>query len=245
MTKPKPVLSVDSWNTNGDLVADALVRLGYLKVTDHVLDPTFGDNGVFWKRWRPDRLTAVHDDADFRHLAYPDASFDAVVFDPPYTAIGGRETSGIKEMHARYGMDGDDCRNPQMVQNLINDGLTEMVRLVRPARTKKEGGLIFVKCKNYIWSANFWPGVHLTRDHAMSLGLMQVDEFVHYGTPGPQPKRTRADGLPSKQEHARSNSSALLVFRRLPVARRSRPANPRGVVPTKQRGTHPMDMFMS
>lgn len=214
---PGPVLAAHAWPTNGHLIAD-VARLGYLRRTDVVLDPTYG-NGVWWSVWEPEHLVSHHratDGSDFRRLPYDDASFDAIAYDPPYVCPGGRKTSTTQNMHRRYGMDEgrDDplFTTPAELQALIDDGLTEMVRLVRPPRTKTEGGIILVKCQDYIWSGALWEGVARTRGHAVALGCTVVDSFVHLGTPGPQPT-TNPDGTPRRQVHARRAHSTLLVLR--------------------------------
>ena len=100
-----PVLAADSYATNGHLIA-AVAQLGYLTLEDHVLDPTY-ERGIWWQEWRPRQLSTHHravDGTDFRHLPYPDATFDAIAFDPPYVCPGGRKTSTVKPMHERYGM---------------------------------------------------------------------------------------------------------------------------------------------
>lgn len=213
------VLAAHPWASNAELIA-ACAQLGYLRFTDHVLDPTYGE-GVWWKQWRPERLTTHQraiDGTDFRHLPHPDASFDAVAYDPPYVCPGGRKTSTVQAMHDRYGMNegghADPAfRTPAELQELINDGLTEMVRLVRPARTQNDGGIIVVKCQNYIWSGRLWEGAELTRDHARALGCSVVDRLEMITRPGPQPT-TNLDGSPRRQVHARRNLSTLFVFRR-------------------------------
>lgn len=48
-----PVLAATRWATNADLIVDC-VRLGYLRATDHVLDPTY-EGGRWWTRFRPRR----------------------------------------------------------------------------------------------------------------------------------------------------------------------------------------------
>lgn len=230
-----PVLAATPWPSNADLIAD-VHRLGYLRDTDHVLDPTF-ENGVWWQRWRPAQLTTHHrakDGSDFRALPYPDATFDAIAFDPPYVCPGGRSTSTIPEMHERYGMaeggfDDPDFRTPAELQAIIDAGLTEMVRLVRPARTKRQGGIILVKCQNYVWSGELFPGAEFTLRHAWSLGLVLVDRFELLTKPGPQPtvdrsclhkprhRRNECPELvevPRPQQHARRNLSTLFVLRR-------------------------------
>lgn len=222
-----PVLAAASYRTNAELIV-AVHRLGYLRDDDHVLDPTFGE-GVWWKAWRPERLTTHHrrtDGSDFRALPYPDAAFDAVAFDPPYVCPGGRKTSTVPDLHDRYGMNeggaaDPDFRTPAELQALINAGLTEMVRLVKPPRSKHEGGIVLVKCQNYIWSGELWEGAELTREHALSLGCSVVDRLEMLVRPGPQPT-TNPDGSPRRQVHARRNLSTLFVFRapqRVPASR--------------------------
>jgi hypothetical protein len=213
-----PVLAATAWPTNAHLIAD-VHRLGYLRDHDQVLDPTY-ENGVWWKTWRPANLTThyrKHDGTDFRHLDYPDGAFDAIAYDPPYVCPGGRKTSTIQPMHQRYGMaeggHDPDFRTPAELQQIVDDGLTEMARLVRPARTRNDGGIIVAKCQNYIWSGHLWPGAELVRDHAVRLGLVVVDRLEMVGAPGPQPT-TNPDGTPRRQVHARRNLSTLWVFRR-------------------------------
>lgn len=219
------VLAAYAWPSNAELI-EACHRLGYLRDDDHVLDPTY-ERGVWWKAWRPEKLTALHrarDGTDFRSLAYPDGSFDAVAYDPPYVCPGGRRTSTIQPMHDRYGMaegghDDPDFRTPDELQRLINDGLGEMWRLVRPsaARSMTGGpnGVVVVKCKDYIWSGRFFAGTHYTLAHALTLGFVIEDRFEHVGEPGPQPT-VNPDGSPRGQFHARRNLSTLLVLRRPP-----------------------------
>jgi tRNA G10 N-methylase Trm11 len=195
------VLAADTWRTNGHLVAD-IARLGYLNADDHVLDPTFG-RGLWWTVWQPKHLT-VHDlridGTDFRDLPYDDATFDAVAFDPPYVSVGGRKTTTIPDMHDRFGLT-DAPTSPAGVQELINAGLTETTRVLKPK------GVLLVKCQDYISSGKLWPGTHLTLNHAFTLNLNLIDRLEHIGRPRPQPPGRR-------QVHARRNLSTMLIFRR-------------------------------
>lgn len=212
------ILAATAWPSNAELIAD-IHQLGYLRDTDHTLDPTYGQ-GTWWKTWRPEKLTAHHraaDGSDFRHLPHPDGTFDVVAYDPPYVCPGGRATSTIADMHDRYGMNEGGCADPDFttpdqLQQIINDGLTEMARLVQPAATRaltadRPNGIILVKCKDYIWSGRLHEGVHHTRIHAERLGLVVEDRLEHIGRPGPQSQ--------TRQVHARRNLSTLLVLRRL------------------------------
>lgn len=200
------VMAATSWPSNADLIADCH-RLDYLRDSDHVLDPTY-EKGNWWKKWRPEKLTTHHravDGSDFRNLPYPDGTFDAIAFDPPYVCPGGRKTSNIKKMHDAYGMneggcDDPDFRTPTELQAIIDGGLIEMRRLV------KRRGIVLVKCKDYIWSGRLWIGTHHTLTQAISLGFEPVDRLEHIGTPGPQSQ--------TRQVHARRNLSTLHVLRK-------------------------------
>ncbi len=200
MTVDSLVLAAQPWNSNAELIADC-ARLGYLRDDDHILDPTYG-RGVWWKVWRPEKLTTHHqpdDGIDFRALPHSDGTFDAVAFDPPYVCPGGRKTSSIKAMHGAYGMDGEDFRTPRELQDIIDAGVLEMRRVVKPR------GIVLVKCKDYIWSGCLFAGTHFTLTGALDGGFELVDRLEHIGTPGPQSQ--------TRQVHARRNLSTLFVFR--------------------------------
>ena len=194
------MLAASAWPTNAHLI-EAVATLGYLRYEDRVLDPTFG-RGVWWGRWRPAELVTHdirQDGVDFRDLPYADGEFDAAVFDPPYVSVGGRKTTGLPDLHDRFGLT-DAPTTPAGVQALINEGLGEVARVVRP------GGLVLVKCQDYISSGKFWPGTHKTTSCALLLGLEIVDRLEHLAGVRPQPPGRR-------QVHARRNLSTLLVFR--------------------------------
>jgi hypothetical protein len=212
------VLAATPWNTNAEMIAD-VHRLGYLRDTDHVLDPTY-ERGTWWKAWRPEKLTTqfrAEDGSDFRDLGYPDGAFDAIAYDPPYVCPGGRRTSTTQPMHDRYGMNeggsaDPDFRTPAELQAIINDGLAEMYRLVRPSVRKAlsdagPNGVVVAKVKDYVWSGQLWIGTHHTLSHALALGFVLEDRLEMIGTPGPQSQ--------TRQVHARRNLSTLLVLRRL------------------------------
>lgn len=190
MTK---ILAAQQWTSNAELLAD--VATLYLDPDDVVLDPTFG-NGVWWKRYMPPNLVRMEraDGADFTAIPFADESVDAVAYDPPYVCPGGRSTSTIKSFNDRYGLSTVPA-TPALLQDLIDAGTTECARVLRPSRRvdgRERGGLLLVKCADYIWSGKLWIGSHLTLSHALSLGLEPVDRFVYVGHAGAQPGgRTR------------------------------------------------------
>jgi tRNA G10 N-methylase Trm11 len=196
------VLAANRWVGNAELIEDC-ARLGYLHKEWLTLDPTYG-RGVWWKNWRPDNLVThdLHtlDDVDFRDLPEPDSHFDAVAYDPPYVCVGGRTTTGIPDMHDRFGLTAAP-RTPADLQELINAGLDEMYRVLKPK------GFLLTKCQDYISSGKLWIGTHHTLTHALGLGFTLFDRLEHIGNPRPQPPRPR-------QVHARRNLSTLFVFRK-------------------------------
>lgn len=209
-----PVLAATAWRNNGDMIADA-ARLGYLKKEWHVLDATVGEKAVFWKKWRPDHLVTNDNDptvvadhhSDYRDLPFPDGTFDAVIYDPPYVCVGGRTTSGIPEMHDRYGLV-EAPKTPEALLAMNIAGLTEIVRVTRPGRTLTDGGYVLIKYQDQISSGKFFAGTHYMAQHALDLGCIWVDRLERtQKTSRPQPKHVR-------QLHARRNLSSLLVFRR-------------------------------
>jgi hypothetical protein len=95
-----PVLAVSAARSNAELVRDC-ARLGYLTRSMHVLDPTYGRAGGFWRLWRPDHLVACDLDptispigfsVDFTDLPWP-CTFDAVALDGPYKLCLDDQTS--------------------------------------------------------------------------------------------------------------------------------------------------------
>lgn len=181
---PDLVLAATRWPTNAELIRD-IALLGYLKPGILTLDPTY-EKGIFWKEWSPDdgMLITHHrdtDGSDFRALPYGDGHFGQITYDPPYAAEGGVTFSTLREYSERYGRNTVDSA-AVAVQLLINDGLTEMWRLCAP------GGIVLVKCMDYVWNAELWSGTHWTHTHATALGFVLEEEFRMYDTSaGPQP----------------------------------------------------------
>jgi len=196
----RPVLAAGGWHTNAALIAD-VHRLGYILNTDRVLDPTYG-RGLWWSEYRPPLLewSDIATGVDFRFLPHVANTFDVVAYDPPYVCVGGRETTTLVDYFERYGM-ADAPYTPKVLQTLMNAGLAECARVVKP------GGLILMKCQDYITSGKLWPGTHHSATYAIDLGLTIHDRFEHIAGVRPQPPNRR-------QVHARRNLSTLFVFRK-------------------------------
>jgi hypothetical protein len=210
------VLEAYAWKDNAALIAAAFdlhvwpKRWAFVGGGPDVMDVTHG-RGLWWT-WKLPSLMAMkftshdirHDGVDFRHLPEEDASQDVVCFDPDYVAIGGRDTSKIPEFNDRYGLTVKDYETPAALQMTINDGVTECARVLRPQ------GILMVKCATYVSSGKPWLGEYHTIHHGIEeAGLKVEDIFVHISGTGPQPLRPG-----SRQQHARSNSSRLIVFRK-------------------------------
>lgn len=199
----KRVLTADHWPTNGHIVRDALVPLGYLRTGWVALDPTFGLEGGWWKLWQPrDLMTCCRpeDGSDFRDIQQPTGVIDVVAFDPPYVSQGGRETStlGPTGMIDRFGMH-DTEATPELQQAVNDAGLVEVHRVLR------RGGLALVKAQQYVTSGQLFDGTYHVKQCAYELGFRLVDQLIHVGSPGPQPAHAR-------QVHADNNASDLLVL---------------------------------
>ena len=194
------VQSVVQSQRNGPLIAAAAVL--WIGDTDRVLDVTYG-KGNFWTDYRPEHLE-THDIAidgvDFRSLPEATDSFDVVVFDPPYIAQGGRDTSTIPDFMDAYGLV-EVPKNVTELNLLIWGGMVEARRVLAP------GGRLLVKCMDYINGGRYVQGRHTVVRYAKDLDLEQVDEFVHHSGTGPQPKRAR-------QLHSRRAHSFLCIFQK-------------------------------
>lgn len=201
-----PVLAATAWPTNAHMILD-VVRLGYLTDSDFLLDPTYG-KGKWWTRWRePDVAHDLATGVDFRQLPEADGTFDSVAFDPPYVAMGGRKTTGIPEFFESYGLT-DAPKRPSELQEMNDAGLRECLRVV------KKKGIVVVKTQDYVTSGKLYPGTHYTLTAALAMGFKLEDRLEHIGHSRAQPKRTRKDGKPVVQQHARRNLSTLFVFKR-------------------------------
>lgn len=200
-----PVESVIRTRSNGALIAK-VAQLGYLGDPDDVvLDTTYG-RGLWWTRYRPTNLIAHDielDGVDFRDLPEDTESIPVVCYDPPYISTGNRETSSVDNLYDRYGL--GDLKGWRAIRELMDDGLQECWRVLRPA------GYLLVKCMDYVESGRkVWNTFHVAHQ-GHELGLELVDRFHHLTGGGPQPMNN-LDGSPREQKRAREVASMLLVF---------------------------------
>lgn len=195
--------------------------------TAAAIDTTYGQGG-WWTTGGRERLGDLHvHSGDMRDTGLADASVDVVFYDPPYVSVGGRTTTQIQEFFDAYGL-GDAPKTPHQLQILMNEGLDEACRILRPK------GFVFMKCTNYVSSGKLWTGVTKSIDHALTIPKMRVfDLIVHETGTGPQPetdKCRRCDGrgretsdvlcsrcggegrLPRRKVHARNNASVMLIL---------------------------------
>ena len=194
------ILACQKWPTNGHLIED-VAKLDYLDKSWVTLDATYG-KGTWWKRWRPYSLMtndiAIGDaerNHDFRYLPWVDDYFDAVAYDPPYKLNG----TSAHASDASYGVAGPYQSVVEKYQ-LIKDGATECVRVLRP------GGYLLLKCQDQVVSGKVHWQTRTFSDHVESLDCGLVDRFDFLGHRAQPPGR--------RQVHARRNYSTLLVFRK-------------------------------
>lgn len=213
MTQPKAVESVFR-GTNSELME----YIASLYISGDVLDVTYGQGGWWdWTAVADITLTSndlfneaavyVDHQHDYRRLPWEwEESFDAVAFDPPYIAKGGRETSRIEDFDTAYGLK----RCPPTVEGLARQNL---VGAIECGRVLRRGGYLLYKCSDYISSATYQRGGCWSVDHLEMAGCVLEDVFIHHSGTGPQPKKNR-DGTDRRQVHSRRAHSYLLIGRK-------------------------------
>jgi hypothetical protein len=202
----EPVTAFTSAHNNAELIVQCR-RLGYLRDEWLTLDPTYG-HGKFWTLWRPRCFigsdikldkSPVGRSVDFTALRYQDATFDAVVFDPPYKLNGTSTGKGPAASDEGYGVDGAYVRW-QGRHDLIRRGITECVRVLKP------NGMLLVKCQDQVCSGQKRWQTREFAAHAESLGCRLVD-MLHLPGGRKQPPGRR-------QLHALQNFSTMLVLQK-------------------------------
>ena len=200
-----------------DLVFPHILAL-YVPLGSRIADVTYG-KGVFWKQIDPDCYDVWGSDiktgVDCRELPYPAASFDAVVFDPPYMHTpGGTAHNGHQNFEHYYsnnGLEHPTKKYHEAVLDLYFRAADEAWRVLRP------NGVYVVKCQDEV-CANRQRFTHIElMNRYWELGFEAEDLFVVVRKGKPGVSRLL------KQVHARKNHSYFLVVRKPKLrARRTR-----------------------
>lgn len=187
-----------AWNTNAELIAavftDLLPTAGLWLPGEPVFDPTYHD-GLWWLE-HPENFTyrTRRQDPmwDFRLMPFRNDQFAATTFDPPYSAKGGRDTSGVKDMDDRYGLVDVPGRPDDLLAMNIG-GLAECCRVTT--------FVILMKSMDFVTGGELHTHTRHLEDAAAALGWSVYDRLIHLPTGGrPQPggrAELRSRGRPS------------------------------------------------
>jgi hypothetical protein len=203
--RPETILAAEPWPDNAALVLD-LRQLGYL--SGRILDPTFG-RGSWWKRWEPPELETsdLADGVDVRDLPWPDASFDAAVFDPPHLPASNT-TSTTPVFADRYGL-ADGPRSNAALDALYRTGIAELARVLRP------GGYLIVKATPHVNGRQYHPMSARVVAWCEAADLRVVDELLMLRARGPLDLRT----CPTQRTSRRNYSTVTVAQRQGPSTR--------------------------
>jgi tRNA G10 N-methylase Trm11 len=185
---------------NADLFPDILSL--YAREGARILDMTFA-NGVFWKNIDITKYNLVTNDLfnpkaaiheDFRHMSFPEKSFDMVVLDPPYMRTNNK--AGV--MANNYHNQTINLKTHDAIISLYRAGYEEAKRLL------KDDGVLVVKCQDEIESGiPRWSHVELM----VHEGFRTEDIFVLVRSGGVLVGRCQ-----KRQQHARKNHSYFLIL---------------------------------
>jgi len=192
---------------NNDEIFPQIVHL-YIPKGARVADVTYG-MGVFWRSVPTGHCDLVASDitsgTDCRNLPYEDASFDAVVLDPPYMHTpGGTAHQGHQNFEKYYRNNGGEAAGEKKYHEAVLDlyfrAGREAWRVLRPE------GVFIVKCQDEVCAnKQRLTHVELINEYAR-YGFVCEDLFVLVRKGKPGVSRMK------KQVHARKNHSYFLVF---------------------------------
>jgi len=201
---------------NNDEVFPEVIKL-YVPEGSKIADVTFG-KGVFWKNINTSLFDLYPSDIrggiDCRKLPYDDATFDAVVFDPPYMHTpGGTAHNGhqnFEQYYSNNGINHPSKKYHEAVLDLYFLAASEAWRILRVE------GIYIVKCQDEV-CANKQRLTHVEIINELATkGFVLEDLFVVVRKSRPGVSRVL------KQVHARKNHSYFLVLRK-PTRSRYRP----------------------
>lgn len=203
----EPILATAAWKTNAELLAHAVVPLGYLRREWITLDPTH-NTGKFWTLWRPQTLLRGDLDPayspdfpgglDATRTGLLNDSVDVTVLDGPYRLNGTPDMP----FDPSYGIDQKVPWQERIA--IIERMITEAARISTQ--------YVLVKAQAQVCSGKVRWQDRIFADHAESVGLELVDRFDMCPPHRKQPTHN-SDGSERRQVHARRNNSTLLVFK--------------------------------
>lgn len=182
-----------------------------------IADVTFG-GGVFWKNVDLEKYqlhpSDIADGIDCRNLPYDDASFDAIVLDPPYMEGLLRANKDHKAgagSHAAfrdYYSNGDEADGGPKWHGAVTDLYFKAG--VEARRVLRDHGIFIVKCQDEVSANRQWLTHVEIINHYEGLGFYAKDLFVIM--------RQNKAGIArlKKQVHARKNHSYFLIFVKVP-----------------------------
>jgi hypothetical protein len=201
-------LIFSAYQGTNDEVFPHVLKL-YVPEGARVADITFG-KGVFWKSVPKGsyhvRPSDIKMGIDCRALPYESATYDCVVFDPPYMHTPG---GTAHQNHQNFELYYDNNRTSnsekkyhEAVLDLYFRGSEEAYRILRP------DGIFIVKCQDEV-CANTQRLTHVEIINELrNIGFAVEDLFVVMRRNKPGVSRVL------KQVHARKNHSYFLVFRK-------------------------------
>jgi hypothetical protein len=201
-------LILSAYHATNDEVFPHVLQL-YVQPGSLVADVTYG-KGVFWKAVPKDRYdlrpTDLRMGVDCRDLPYGDATFDCVVFDPPYMHTPGgtahQNHQNFEQYYYNNGTENGDKKYHEAVLDLYFKGAREAYRVLRSE------GIYIVKCQDEV-CANQQRLSHVEIINELAtMGFIVEDLFVVLRKNRPGVSRML------RQVHARKNHSYFLVFRK-------------------------------
>jgi hypothetical protein len=188
---------------DNDLLMKQAANL-YIKKGDVIADLTFG-KGIFWKQidlsnndFHPSDLKTLTPSRNFKKLPYPNNTFDAVCFDPPFRH-NSSETFPMNSNYQNY--ETTQGLYHSEIMKLYEAGMKESFRILR------NNGYLFVKCQDEIESQKQKRShIHILH-FAKQIGFIDQDLFVLTQNRNPFVQY-------KEQLHARKNHSFMWVFKK-------------------------------
>lgn len=167
------------------------------------LDPTYSKGNYYKVIPKPTYYSDINPQAkdvvkaDCRCLPYPDASFKAINFDPPFLNTKPvNETPDNDIIHKRFGY----INGIKELWQFYHDSLDEFYRILEP------NGVLVFKCQDIISSAKQYLNHVDIINYAYSIGFYPKDIFILCA------ENRIISGKHAKQQHSRKYHSYFIVF---------------------------------